>query len=159
MIRPVALIAAAALLAAAPAAGAQTAAAPSGSASPAQRPPNWKKVFGNDQYDVYIDQHSARNVPAPPEHPTAIELTAVLQYSIPEVINNYQVSSTEYHVDFDCSHPALFAVDMTHYASDMGTGAAVVVGSADNAWHAPQAGTLDQALWDAACGAKPAKTP
>lgn len=156
---PIAIMAAAALLAAAQAAGAQSASPPPGAAPSAQRPPNWKKLLSDNQYAVYIDQDSQKAVAPAPGHPVVMEMTAVVQYNVPEVVNNFQVSSTVYRIDFDCGHPALFGVELSDHSSDMGAGPAVLVSPADSAWHTPQAGTLDQTLWDAACGAKPSKAP
>lgn len=128
-------------------------------AAPAAPQPAWKKVFGNNQYDVYMDMGSGHPGEAQPGHPTPLVMIAVVQYAVAEVVNNTQVSSTQYRVQFDCKTPALAAIDITQFAGDMGAGAVVTVTSANDAWHLPQAGTLDETLWINACGRPLPKAP
>jgi hypothetical protein len=130
------VLAAALLLCAAPQARAQ---APAAGAAP-----GWKQLYEDGQTVFYVDPS---NLPAA----GPANVTALLEYKVPEVINGSQVWSILTHMQVHCGENRMVTIDNTLYALKMGAGPVVQSQPSNDSWHAPQPGTLGSLVWGAAC--------
>jgi hypothetical protein len=124
-----------------------TASAPpdsSGSPAASAAAPSWKPIFENSQTIYYIDAGAVRET-------GQYDMSALLEYKIPRVIDGAQVWSIISRMKVSCDEKQMATIDNTLYALRMGSGKVILSQNASDLWHPPQPNSLGEMLWNAAC--------
>ena len=88
------------------------------------------------------------------DHPDAIYRNWLLDFKLPQVTDLHQISSILSLVGIDCGKKAIVSISGTYYELNMGKGEIINSVDAGDTWHAPQPGSFETLLWNAACGKK-----
>ena len=121
-------------------AAAQTPGAPAPSPAPA-----WRKIYENSQETYYVD--------AGARQPSGkFNLTSLIAYKIPQVVNGAQVWSVIARMQLSCDQKQMVTTENTLYALKMGAGPVVESQPVNDSWHQPQPDSLGGLIWSTACG-------